>query len=512
MPSEPGQTKIEELLKSYAKKRAEDAGSMAELHPATRRLLQGEVAKLRREVEASAGRSWIQSLIVLWPRLAAVSAILVMLVTGVWLLLPESQPSATMLARNDGPFQSKAVREEKSGRDFDGDAPVTAPRPDALASASPSSPAPLKREISDKTSVKLQDEKLLAEVRSRLKQDVPTPGPVPASGEGLRLAAAETSMGQNTARPMPVGGSLPPRLTMDAGIDAGAPASRFDLASSKSGEALGTRAVPLTSPTPAPVPQPVLAPTAPTVSASRSRVVVTQPAVRAPEPADHLAFSKDAAVVSVPAPTVPALAAGITTATSGELTTFRRMENQTSGSAEEQAQELKLRFVQPDKQQKVTALKAAPTAGALLGNFQLERHGAVVRVIDGDGSIYTGQVLDTGATDAADRAKVGTPAAPGSGTASRDTPFRVTGIHRTTRQAVMFEGTLLTDLSLEGGAAATLAKSLAQAPARPGVGGRSFFATAPSANTNAFSTRRVVGTVRVNGTNAFAVQAISVMR
>ena len=512
MPSESDQTKIEELLKSYAKKRAEDGGGSAALPPATRRLLQGEVAKLRREVEASAGRLWIQSLIALWPRLAAAAAMLVMLVTGVWLLLPESQPSATMLARNDGPFQSMAVREEKGGRDFDGDAPVTAPRPDGLASAPPSSPAPLKREISDKTSVKLQDEKRLAEERARSKQAVPTPGPVPVSGEGLRLAGAETSMGQNTARPMPVGGSLPPRLTMDEGIDAVAPASKFDLASSKSGEALGTRAAPLTSPPPAPVPQPVQAPVAPTVSSSRSRVVVTQPAVRAPEVADPLAFSKDAAAVSTSAPTVPALAAGITTATSGELTTFRRMENQASGSVEEQAQELKLRFVQPDKEQKVTALKAAPPAGVLLGNFQLERDGAVVRVIDGDGSIYTGPVLGTGATDAADRAKAGMSPAPGSGTASRDTPFRVTGIHRTTRQAVMFEGTLLMDMSLEGGAAATLAKSLAQAPARPGVGSRSFFATAPSANTNAFSTRRVVGTVRVNGTNAFPVQAISVMR
>src|SRR5712664_2452194 len=45
MPDEPNR-KMDELLKSYAKKRREDAGAPLELHPATRRLLQSEVARL----------------------------------------------------------------------------------------------------------------------------------------------------------------------------------------------------------------------------------------------------------------------------------------------------------------------------------------------------------------------------------------------------------------------------------------------------------------------------------
>ena len=44
MPSEP-ENKIEELLKAYAKKRQEEAGAPFEMHPATRKLLQGEVAR-----------------------------------------------------------------------------------------------------------------------------------------------------------------------------------------------------------------------------------------------------------------------------------------------------------------------------------------------------------------------------------------------------------------------------------------------------------------------------------
>ena len=37
--------KIEKLLRAYAKKRRADAGDPLKLHPATRRLLQGEVAR-----------------------------------------------------------------------------------------------------------------------------------------------------------------------------------------------------------------------------------------------------------------------------------------------------------------------------------------------------------------------------------------------------------------------------------------------------------------------------------
>ena len=36
---------IEKLLRRYGKKRRDDAGTPLELHPATRRLLQGEVAR-----------------------------------------------------------------------------------------------------------------------------------------------------------------------------------------------------------------------------------------------------------------------------------------------------------------------------------------------------------------------------------------------------------------------------------------------------------------------------------
>ena len=55
MPSEPD-NKMDDLLRTYARQRREDAGGSPELHPATRRLLQAEAASLRPRPAASPKR------------------------------------------------------------------------------------------------------------------------------------------------------------------------------------------------------------------------------------------------------------------------------------------------------------------------------------------------------------------------------------------------------------------------------------------------------------------------
>jgi hypothetical protein len=77
MPDEPNR-KMDELLKSYAKKRRADAGAPLELHPATRRMLQSEVARLRPE-RTPASRRWIHSLTRFWPIIGFSVSILVAL-------------------------------------------------------------------------------------------------------------------------------------------------------------------------------------------------------------------------------------------------------------------------------------------------------------------------------------------------------------------------------------------------------------------------------------------------
>src|SRR5947207_6105176 len=69
MPDEPDNNKIEELLKAYARKRREEGGGAFELHPAVRKMLQGEVARQKpRSSPQSTGL--LGGLLRFWPRIA----------------------------------------------------------------------------------------------------------------------------------------------------------------------------------------------------------------------------------------------------------------------------------------------------------------------------------------------------------------------------------------------------------------------------------------------------------
>ena len=481
MPSEPDQTPIEGLLKSYAKQRAEDASGAAELHPATRRLLQGEVATLRRAAEATGGRSWVQTIIFFWPRLAAVSAILVMLATGVWLLLPDSQPSPTTLARiGDGPYRAPLPGDQGS-RDFY-ERPLApaqdAPMPERAASEPAFAPAvvPLKRELNQSTSDRPQDEKRFAEQETRARQSAPRPDGERRSEEMLHADAERPP--RMTAAQEPAGASKQKRyLLADAQVGAGAslsppvpasPASR-SLAQAQSTDALGvSRSVPH-APSATPVPQ------------------------------------------SVPAPAVSLVVADSTNASGGKLLSFRRQEMTASSGVTGGLAALNLRFVQSDKEQKSAALKASPDAGALLGNFQLLREGRVVRVIDGDGSIYVGQMFDSGATTDAGRDQGGIPPAQAGGTDVHNPQFRVAGTHRTTGREVIFEGSLLSGAGARD-AVDSQSKNIDPAPKGLAQRGRSPGGNTLAATASVSSPDGVVGTVRVNGTNSFPIRAFAVPR
>ena len=81
---------IERLLRAFAKKRRDDAGAPLELHPATRRMLQGEVAR-QFPKKASDGTTWAQVLAGLWPRLAWVAPVVVVLGIGAWALVHSNE-------------------------------------------------------------------------------------------------------------------------------------------------------------------------------------------------------------------------------------------------------------------------------------------------------------------------------------------------------------------------------------------------------------------------------------
>jgi hypothetical protein len=100
MANEP-ERPIEKLLRAAAKKRRDEAGAPLELHPATRRLLQGEAARKFARAQG-ASRSLLQGLSQLWPRFAWGVGMLAVLAVAVWLLVPApgKNQSQTLLAKN----------------------------------------------------------------------------------------------------------------------------------------------------------------------------------------------------------------------------------------------------------------------------------------------------------------------------------------------------------------------------------------------------------------------------
>lgn len=78
MATEP-ERKIEQLLRTYAQKRGEQAGEHFEMHPATRRLLQEEVARLQKAGAEEEHASWVQILSIFWVKAGLVLSILVVL-------------------------------------------------------------------------------------------------------------------------------------------------------------------------------------------------------------------------------------------------------------------------------------------------------------------------------------------------------------------------------------------------------------------------------------------------
>lgn len=102
---------IEKLLRRYAKKRRDDAGAPVELHPATRRLLQGEVTRQFRKAAPGDARASFTQMMKGWlPRLAWAVPLLVLVAVGLWSLL--DRPETKQLALGPAPNETAAAAPE----------------------------------------------------------------------------------------------------------------------------------------------------------------------------------------------------------------------------------------------------------------------------------------------------------------------------------------------------------------------------------------------------------------
>jgi prepilin-type processing-associated H-X9-DG protein len=145
-------------------------------------------------------------------------------------------------------------------------------------------------------------------------------------------------------------------------------------------------------------------------------------------------------------------------------------------------------------------------AASVLANFQVQQNGSAIRVVDADGSVYDGVLLADNAV--AQNGLVVAPTQqmePAQNLANRNESaapqnyfFRVTGTNRTLKQNVVFTGNLLPLASTAVNAQQSFANSNAN-----GVQSQS-----AAANQRPWSGVRIAGTAVIAGTNNIEINAV----
>ena len=101
---------IERLLRDYANQRREKAGAPAELHPATRRLLQGEVARVfkpgRDQAVSTTPRAFLSWRRVSW---ALASVCVVGVAVAVLVSLSSRRNASFEMARSETPASARST-------------------------------------------------------------------------------------------------------------------------------------------------------------------------------------------------------------------------------------------------------------------------------------------------------------------------------------------------------------------------------------------------------------------
>jgi hypothetical protein len=141
MSTEP-QRQIEKELKAYAKKRRTEAGAPFELHPATRRLLHGEIA--RKSSRPPGGLLFLtKALFQIWPRFAfLIPLIMLSLLVVVYKVFDSKQPLE--MAKNV-PTSTALTDEEIGGKDRASKAIVEGARAEGQIDRPASGPGELPR-------------------------------------------------------------------------------------------------------------------------------------------------------------------------------------------------------------------------------------------------------------------------------------------------------------------------------------------------------------------------------
>lgn len=452
---------IEKLLRAYAKKRRDQAGAAPELHPATRRLLQGEVA--RRAANRGEDSFLLTIMAVLRRRLVFAVCVVAMALVGAALVLPalsnaksKSQTFSAMsnlkqigmavqtfaddnrrfpstLAEVKSALPDKVLIDPRNGQPFIYVAGAKSPSNMEPASVLAYSPADKKGRMvlyADGHVAKVSREQF-EELSTREVALIAT------AGDRARRELADRAPERRFSRSAPTASAEAP-----APAKAAAPASlgveeaKMKLADSEAGglskRELATRTVDIARKDES-IPEAQPAPATSSGSAVAADSLKSAPALPLEKAAAQTLavqyyFSNAQRYVQVQPPSVPP----------------------------------------PASRSLATPLPKAP---AVLAAFQMEQNGGEIRVVDQDGSVYNGTVELTNAAFApapaagqnlsfAKEAQVPDAA----GASVQNYYFRVSGTNRSLQQNVMFTGNLA--------AAADGALLNWQSNAAPGIGGQ----------------------------------------
>ncbi len=391
---------IEKLLRRFAKKRRDDAGAPLAMHPATRRLLQGEVARQFRkgDSERAASAGWLATLRQRWLyATAAVSAVVVATIL-VW---PHHPGGVGELAQQKAADKSLLVQPTaERAKELDRLATNSAPVATGLAGSAPmNAPASAsleKQKIADEAKTVKSPARVAAADSTRRREAVAAASPAPAA------AVPKAPVAGTPAQPTP------------APVVSGRVSSERELrpsASSASAPVASTRAAPGAARSPAAYADTVTQSKASKDAQASGRIAAAPLPTTAPE----ARFDRSYATV----------------ARGGGLERDRQAQVAQS-------------FANVAPPPKTEARRTIAPGAPVLMNFQVVQAGDRWQVIDGDGSTYLGDAVSTAGTVGDDRAKGATalkqaPAAAGNKNAGALNQFyRVTGTNRTLNQPVVF--------------------------------------------------------------------------
>ncbi|HLX70286.1 MAG TPA: hypothetical protein VKV04_11730 [Verrucomicrobiae bacterium] len=353
---------IEKLLQAVVKKRREQAGEPLELHPAARQELLREAAQ--RAAKKSGGGFFAQIFSAFGPRLALALSVVAIVAAGVWLMGPlfrgKSQVSTigALSLRDD-----YAVSKSKS-------VPATAPPGTAAPTVAMTEPASDVNVDTTTTAAGARRSSVQAAAKDEAKKPpVPTPAfkSAPSNETG---AHRKTTLGVNSAKPI---GADQPGVALD------------DLSKST----VTVAAAPL-SPPPSP-PAVTHEKTRAGESFAASNVADKKSSSTAPIFATN-GIAPSMTVAAADRESQKQLKQGILqpgSMNSGQAANFDSANNiQAAGNLTSNSQRFNRVITVPTVRQR--GFGGGSPATAVLASFRMEQNGQEIRVIDADGSVYTG--------------------------------------------------------------------------------------------------------------------------